>query len=168
MNSTSKGPISHRSPSATVTSSVCFRRPASSIRPLGQPEGQLGAEYRETSVAQQVRQRTDVILVAMGGYATNDVVGTLEQPGEVGKDQVDTEHVGVGEHQATVDQEQRALEFEYGTVATDITEPSEERDVNRGFTHERPSRTTLAASSRPARRGPHRGSTLPHLQTEDL
>ena len=69
----------------------------------GQAQGELRAVDRERQVAQQVRQRAHVVLVAVGDDATLDPVGVLPQPGEVGQHQVDAGHLGVGEHQAAVE-----------------------------------------------------------------
>ena len=135
--------------------------PASSMRPLGQAQGQLAAEEREAGITQQVRQTTDVVLVAVGQHAADDVVGSFDQPGEVGQDEVDAEHVGVGEHQAAVDEQQGLLELEHGAVATDLPEPAEEGDVDRGCHQLRSSSTLRARSASPSGTGPIGGRQSP-------
>jgi hypothetical protein len=74
----------------------------------GQPEGEVGAVDGERAVAQEVRQAADVVLVAVGGHARLDAVGVLAQVREVGEDEVDAVHVGVGEHEPAVDEQQPA------------------------------------------------------------
>ena len=59
----------------------------------GQAERERRAVDRERQLAQQERQAADVVLVAVGGDAAVDAVGVLAQPGEVGQDEVDAEHV---------------------------------------------------------------------------
>ena len=99
MNSTSNGPIIRRSPSRTVTSSVLAEQPGLLDPVAGQPEGQRRTEDREAQFAQQVVEATDVVFVTVGGDAADDAIGVLAQLGEVGQDEVDAVHVGVGEHQ---------------------------------------------------------------------
>ena len=59
----------------------------------------------------------------------DDAVGVLAQPGEVGQHEVDAEHVGIGEHQAAVEQQDRVLVLEGRAVAADLAEAAEERDA---------------------------------------
>ena len=57
-----------------------------------------------------------------------DPLGVLAQPGEVGQDEVDAEHVGVGEHEPAVEQQDPAFDLDGRAVAPDLPEPAEERD----------------------------------------
>ena len=59
----------------------------------GQAQGELRPEDREPQVAEQVGQATHVVLVAVGDDVIPPPVGVLPQPGEVGQDQVDAEHL---------------------------------------------------------------------------
>ena len=53
----------------------------------------------------------------------------LAQVGEVGQHEVDAEHVGVGEHQAAVEQHDATVELDGRAVAADLAEPAEEGDA---------------------------------------
>ena len=64
-----------------------------------------------------------------------DPVGVLAQVGEVGQDEVDAGHVGVGEHDPAVDDEDAAVDLEAEAVAADLAEPAEEDDLDRRATH---------------------------------
>ena len=101
----------------------------------GQAERDRRAVDREAQFAQQVLQRADVVLVAVGGDDALDAVGVLAQPREVGQDEIDAVHVGVGEHQPAVDQQHLALLLDGHAVAADLTETAEEDDAN-GISHQ--------------------------------
>ena len=60
-----------------------------------------------------------------------DAVGVLAQVGEVGQDEVDAGHVGVGEHDPAVDDEDAVVDLEAEAVAADLAEPAEEDDRER-------------------------------------
>ena len=92
-----------------------------------------------------------------------DAVGVLAQPGEVGQDQVDAEHVELGEHQPAVEEQELAVLLEHHAVAADLAEAAEERDGD-GSGHgcgsaeeaealEHPARLVLEAVGRRARSG---------------
>ena len=53
------------------------------------------------------------------------------QVGEVREDEVDAGHVGVGEHQPAVDDEDAAARLEAEAVPPDLTEPAQEDDPYR-------------------------------------
>ena len=61
-----------------------------------------------------------------------DPVGVLPQPGEVREDEVDAEHLELGEHQAAVEQEELVLALEDHAVAADLAEAAEEGDGDGG------------------------------------
>ena len=103
---------------------------------LGEPEGQRRSVDRERELAEQVRQRPDVVLVAVGENAALDAVGVLPQEREVREDEVDAGHRLLGEHQPAVDEQQPAGDLEDGAVATDLAEAAEERDLD-GLRHRR-------------------------------
>ena len=75
MNSTSNGPIIRRSPSLDDDQ----LGPPEQARLLdavaGQAERDGRPEDREAQLAQQVVQRADVVLVAVGGDAADDPIG---------------------------------------------------------------------------------------------
>ena len=61
-----------------------------------------------TELAQDPRQRAEVVLVAVGDDDRLDVLGALAQVGEVRQHEVDAEHVGGREAQAGVDDDDPA------------------------------------------------------------
>ena len=71
-----------------------------------------------------------VVLVAVGDDAPFDAVGVLAEPREVGKHEIDAEHVGIREHQPAVEQHDAPGQFDRGAVPAYLTEPSEERDTD--------------------------------------
>jgi len=108
------------------------------VRPLPQDRGD--ERQRETravdrqrapEIAQQVRERTDVVEVPVGQEHRLDVVAPLEHPTPVREDQVDTEMLGIGEQHSTVDDGDAALDLDGGHVAADAAQSPEERDLDR-------------------------------------
>ena len=96
-----------------------------------QPERQRRAVDRERDVAEQEREPTGVVLVRVGEERGLDPVGVLAQVGEVGEDEVDARHLGLGEHDAAVDDEDAVVDLEAEAVPPDLTEPAEEDDLDR-------------------------------------
>ena len=72
-----------------------------------------------------------MVLVGVGEDDALDPVGVLPQVGEVGQDEVDAGHVGVGEHDPAVVDEDPALDLDADAVAADLAEPAEEDDPDR-------------------------------------
>ena len=103
----------------------------------GEPERERRAVDRHADLAQQVLQRADVVLVAVGGDDGDDPRGVLAQVREVGQHEVDAVHVGVGEHQPAVDEQDAAV----GPVA------------------DRPPPTSIAMQLRPISPSPPRKTT---------
>ena len=64
-----------------------------------------------------------------------DAVGVLAQIREVGQDEVDAGHVGLGEHDPAVDEQDAVVDLEAEAVAPDLAEPAEEDDLDRRATH---------------------------------
>ena len=94
-----------------------------------QRQGQLGADERDVAaLAQEVRRRADVVLVAVGQHQRLDGVEAVPDRVEVGQDQVDAGVVVLGEEHAAVDDQQAAVVLEDGHVATDLAQPAERDD----------------------------------------
>ncbi len=98
---------------------------------LGQPDGQRRTDDLERHLLQQIAEGADVVFVAVGGHDALNPVGVLLEVCEVRQDQIDTGGVGVGEHQAAVDQHDSAVDLDRRTVATDLAKPAEEGNPNR-------------------------------------
>ncbi|CAB4372830.1 unannotated protein [freshwater metagenome] len=83
----------------------------------------------------------------MCGNTTDDPVGVFAQIGEIGKDEIDAQHVEIREHQATVKKKDFPIDFYTRTVTADFTEPAEEGDRYRrslGIAHGRRLRRRVA------------------------
>ena len=98
-------------------------------------------------IAQQELEAADVVLVTVRGHTTDDAVRVLAEEREVGQHQVDAVHVGVGEHEPAVDEQQLVVLLEHHAVASDLAETAEEVDANR-CCHERSQRSAARAFSR--------------------
>ena len=79
-------------------------------------------------LAQEVGQAAGVVLVAVGEHDAIHPVPALVQVGELGEHQVDPRHVGLGEHDAAVEDDDAPLDLDAGTVAADLAESAEEDD----------------------------------------
>ena len=100
---------------------------------LQQRERERGAVDLEPAidVAQEVRERPDVVFVTVGEDDPLDLVRLLAHEVEVRQDEIDTGHVARRERQPDVDDQDPVVELEAGHVPTDLTHPSEE-DESRG------------------------------------
>ena len=124
-NSRSKGPKLSRSPSATIVRDGVLQAVLAQLG-ADQRQGELGADQRDVlALAQQVRHRTDVVLVAVGQHQRVDGVEAVPDRVEVGQDQVDARVVLLGEEHPAVDDQQAAVVLEDGHVAADLAEPAE-------------------------------------------
>ena len=73
-----------------------------------------------------------MVLVTVGQHDARHSMGVLAQEREVRQHEVDARHVGLGEHQADVDDDQLAVDLDTGAVATDLPEATEEDDSDGG------------------------------------
>ena len=69
-----------------------------------------------------------MVLVPVREHDAVDPVRPLVQIGELGEDQVDPGHVGVGEHDPAVEDDDAAVDLDAGAVAADLPQPAEEDD----------------------------------------
>ena len=65
----------------------------------------------------------------MCGHATNNAFFVFDKEREVGQHQVDAMHVGIGEHETAVNDEQLAVLLEHHAVAADFAETAQEIDT---------------------------------------
>ena len=96
-----------------------------------QRERQRRAVDRNGDVAQQERDPTRVVFVRVGEQDRLDAIGVLTQVGEVGKHEVDAGHVGVGEHDPAVDEQDPLVDLDAAAVAPDLAQPAQKDDADR-------------------------------------
>jgi hypothetical protein len=96
---------------------------------LDEGQGEPRADDRDVgSLAQQVGDAADVVLVAVGEHHGVDAVEPVPDPGEVRQDHVDAGLVLLGEQDAAVDDQEPAVMLEHGHVAADLAETAERND----------------------------------------
>ena len=113
----------------------------------GQRERQRRAVDRHRDVAEQEGDAAGVVLVRVREQDRLDPIGVLPQVREVGQDEIDAGHVGVGEHDPAVDEQDALVDLDAAAVAADLAQPAEKDDADR-VTH-------CAGTVSPAR-GPRR------------
>ena len=82
-------------------------------------------------LAQDPRQRAEMILVAVGDHDRLDVVDAIAQVGEVGQDQIDPEHVGGREPQAGVDDDDPVVVLDDRHVLADLAQAAQRQHPQR-------------------------------------
>ena len=99
--------------------------------------GQRAAEDGDVDrqLAQDPRQRAEVVLVAVGDDDALDVVDAVAQVGEVGQHEVDADHLGGREAQPDVDDDDAVLVLEDRHVLADLAQPAEGQDPQRAVGH---------------------------------
>ena len=124
MNSRSNGPI--RSCCPSVDRERVRLDPVLLELRLDEREGQPGADQRDVLLElEQVRNRADVVFVAVREHHADHVVEPVLDRLEVGEDQIDAGLVLLGEQHAAVDDEELAAVLEHGHVAADLAEAAE-------------------------------------------
>ena len=88
------------------------RRPASSTRFAGEAKGECRTVDGNRQVAQQEGEATGVVLVAVGEHHRFDGVGMVAQIRQIREHQVDARHVGLGEHDAAVENHDATAELD--------------------------------------------------------
>ena len=96
---------------------------------LDQPQRQpRRPDLLDAALAEQVRERADVILVAVRQEDGANRLATLGEIREVGEDQVDPEVLVAREREPGVDDQRGPVGLEYGHVLADLTEAAERDD----------------------------------------
>ena len=109
-----------------------------------QPAGERRGVHRDAGeLGQDVRQATDVVLMGMGDQERPDVRPALLEVGDVGDDEVDPEHLLVGEHEAAVDDDDVVAVLEHVHVLADLAHAAQRNVSERlggiGHGQDRPS-----------------------------
>ena len=92
---------------------------------------------RDADLAQEVRQRTHVVLVAVREEDRAHALGVVAQVAHVGEDQVDAEMLVAREGEARVDDDDLAAGLEDGHVLSDLSEAAERDDPQSVLRHPR-------------------------------
>ena len=144
MNSTSNGPMSTISPSMTGHHLGATEQPGLLDAVAGEPERR--ARRRRSAAADRGGGRSRRCRAAGTGCRRHgprarawrpagDPRGVVAQVREVGQHEVDAVHVGIGEHQPAVDEQDvagiAAALLDRHAVAADLTQPAEEDDPHR-------------------------------------
>ena len=87
-----------------------------------------GDQWDICTFAQQVRDATDMVFVAVGEHEAHHIVQTVTDGREVRQDHVDAGVLFLGEEDTTVDDEQLATVFEDRHVAADLAEATQGHD----------------------------------------
>ncbi len=92
---------------------------------LDEPERQASPVNRDVDLLERVWQAADVVLMAVAQEDAEHVTALVQQVRDVGQDQVDAEHVLLGEHEAGVDDQDLVLPLEGPHVDADLAEAAE-------------------------------------------
>ena len=84
-----------------------------------------------SSSRDEVRQRADVVLVAVGDEDAPDAVAVVAEVLDVGDDEVDAEHVVRWELETEVDEDDVVFALDDEAVLADLADPAERQDANR-------------------------------------
>jgi hypothetical protein len=90
-----------------------------------------GIDRHARELGQDVGQRADVVLVGMGDQERPDLVAVLLEIADVGDDEVDAEHLLVGEHEAAIDDDDVVAVLEHVHVLADLPHPAKRDDAER-------------------------------------
>src|SRR4029453_17332941 len=103
-------------------------------------------------VRDYVRPAADVILVSMREHEGFHLAPFLFQPRQIRNDQIDTELVGVGKHDTSVDDDRGVAPRDRHHVHAELSEAAERDDLERarrdgrsGLNHSEPSKRTAVS-----------------------
>ena len=95
-----------------------------------QAQRQPRADQRDVAaLAEQVRDRADVVLVGVREHERLDLIQPVLQVTEVGQDEVHARLVRLGKQDTAVDDQQPSVVLEDGHITADLTEPAERDDA---------------------------------------
>ena len=96
---------------------------------LHEPEGQAcRPDLRDPYLAQEIRQRADVIFVPVREDQRADVCGAFAEIGEVRQDEIDAQMLVSRKRQAGVDDDEGAVTLVDGQVLADLSQAAERHD----------------------------------------
>ncbi|CDC25498.1 uncharacterized protein BN668_01818 [Firmicutes bacterium CAG:466] len=85
-----------------------------------QAQCQQCAEYRHFQLFQYIGQCADVVFVTVSQHDASDFFYVLCQIGNIRNNQVNAQHIVLGERQATVDDDDIVAVFQYGHILPDL------------------------------------------------
>ena len=100
-----------------------------------QTKGQLRSIDRRVDLFRQVRESADMVLMTMREQDAPHLLAILDHVREVGQDQIDAEHVVIGEHETTVDKDDGVLVLEHHHVLADSPQSAKGYDFERCLSH---------------------------------
>jgi hypothetical protein len=74
----------------------------------------------------QIANGPSVVFMTVGQQDAVDLVFALEEPGEIRNDDVNAEHVWLGEHDTTVNEHNAAINFNCCAISPDFAEATQE------------------------------------------
>jgi hypothetical protein len=87
-------------------------------------EGELGAVDGDVQLGQDPGKAADVIFVAVGEDDAADLGAVLDEVRDIWDDDIYTEELFLGKHEAGVDDEDVVAEAECETIHAELTEPA--------------------------------------------
>ena len=101
---------------------------------LRKGKGELGADQRDIRAKpKQVRHAADMILMTMRKHQRLDLVETILDIAEIGKNQIDAGLLLLREEHTAVDEQQVAVVFDHVHVAPDLAQTAKWRDAHRAL-----------------------------------
>ena len=99
--------------------------------PLNETDSELRAVDGHIENLEKIRQTADMILMAVGyDYSAYSVRVALDI-GEIGKHEIDSEHILIRECKSAIDKYHIALTFIERHILADLVKAAEERDIYR-------------------------------------
>ena len=99
----------------------------------GERERHPGPVHRDVELAQEVRERPDVVLVSMGEDDPAHLLAPRQEVREVRDDVIHPGHLVVREHEPAVDGQEVLARLQQHHVETDLPEAAEREDANAGL-----------------------------------
>ncbi len=96
---------------------------------LQNAQRQARAIDRHVDLLQHIRQRADVILMAMREHDGLDLVFVLQQIGNIRNNEVDAQHIVLWEHQTRIDDEDFLVATDYRHVLADFPQTAQGDDL---------------------------------------
>ena len=100
--------------------------------PFDEADGQPGSIDRNINGAQQVGQRSDMVLVPMGDKNAPNMLCCALGVGKIRDDQIDTQEIFIGKSQTAIHNNAVLVAFVKGHVFADLAQSPQRNDAQRG------------------------------------